>query len=69
MKTPLLVQQLNSLKETGLTEKEALETIMYPKQAMNRFIEPEEVASGVVYLASDLASGITGEHLSVSGGI
>lgn len=69
VKTPLLVQQLNSLKEKGMTEKEALETIMYPKQAMNRFIEPEEVASGVVYLASDLASGITGEHLSVSGGI
>lgn len=69
VKTPLLVKQLNSLQEKGMTEKEALQTILYPKQAMNRFIEPEEVASGVIYLASDLASGITGEHLGVSGGI
>ncbi|MFB5285081.1 3-hydroxybutyrate dehydrogenase [Peribacillus sp. Hz7] len=69
VKTELLMKQINSLNEKGMTEKEALGEIMYPKQAMNRFIEPEEVASGVVYLASDAASGITGEHLSVSGGM
>jgi len=69
VKTELLMKQINSLKEKGMTEQEALGAIMYPKQAMNRFIEPEEVASGVIYLASDAASGITGEHLSVSGGM
>ena len=42
---------------------------MYPRQAMERFIEPEEVASGVIYLASDLASGITGENISIAGGM
>ncbi|USK35952.1 3-hydroxybutyrate dehydrogenase [Bacillus sp. F19] len=69
VRTELLVKQLDSLTEKGMNDKEALEAIMYPRQAMNRFIEPEEVASGVVYLASEAAGGITGEHLSVAGGM
>ncbi|MFJ9501648.1 3-hydroxybutyrate dehydrogenase [Brevibacillus centrosporus] len=69
VRTDLVQKQLDSLTVKGLTEKEALETILYPRQAMNRFIQPEEVASGVLYLASDAASGITGEHLSVAGGM
>ncbi|MGG0277908.1 3-hydroxybutyrate dehydrogenase [Bacillus rhizoplanae] len=69
VKTELLVKQLDSLTDKGMTDKEALEAIMYPKQAMNRFIEPEEVASGVAYLASDVAGGITGEHIKVAGGM
>lgn len=69
VKTELLMKQMNSLKEQGLTEKDALEAIMYPKPAMNRFIEPEEVASGVVYLASNEASAITGEHIMIAGGM
>ncbi|WP_342514909.1 3-hydroxybutyrate dehydrogenase [Sporosarcina sp. FSL K6-1522] len=69
VKTELLMNQINGLKEDGKTEKEALEAIMYPKQAMERFIEPEEVASGIIYLASDAASGITGEHIKVAGGM
>ena len=48
-----------------MTEKEALETIMYPKQAMNRFIEPEEVASGVVYLASRFSQWYQQENILV----
>ncbi|QUG40624.1 3-hydroxybutyrate dehydrogenase [Psychrobacillus sp. INOP01] len=69
VRTPLLQRQLDDLMEVGQTEKEALAKIMYPKQAMNRLILPEEVASGVVYLSANEASGITGEHLSVSGGM
>ncbi|MEK4486168.1 3-hydroxybutyrate dehydrogenase [Psychrobacillus sp. FSL H8-0484] len=69
VKTELLMKQIDSLTAEGKTEKDALEAIMYPKQAMERFIEPEEVASGVVYLASDVASGITGEHIKVAGGM
>lgn len=69
VRTDLLQKQLDSLTVKGMTEKEALGAILYPRQAMNRFIEPEEVASGVLYLASDAASGITGEHLSVAGGM
>ena len=40
--TPLLERQLNDLKSVGKTEQEALETIMYPRQAMKRFISPED---------------------------
>lgn len=69
VRTPLLQKQLDDLMERGKTEEEALATIVYPKQAMNRLILPEEVASGVVYLAANEASAITGEHLSVSGGM
>ncbi len=36
---------------------------------LNRFGEPEEVAEAVAFLASDKASYITGEVLSVNGGI
>lgn len=70
VKTPLLVKQLDDLERTeGLGEDEALKRIIYPKQAMERFIEPEEVASTVIYLASDAASGITMEHIKVAGGM
>lgn len=35
---------------------------------IKRFIQPEEVAHLALYLASDLASGITGQSISISGG-
>jgi 3-hydroxybutyrate dehydrogenase len=69
VRTELLMRQIQGLRDKGMNDKEALEAIMYPRQAMERFIEPEEVASGVIYLASDSASGITGENISIAGGM
>ncbi|WP_445684084.1 3-hydroxybutyrate dehydrogenase [Ureibacillus sp. FSL K6-2830] len=70
VKTPLLEKQLNDLYESeGLTEQEALSRIMYPRQAMNRFIEASEIAGTVFFLASDEAAGITMEHVKVAGGM
>jgi NAD(P)-dependent dehydrogenase (short-subunit alcohol dehydrogenase family) len=36
---------------------------------LRRFVEPEEVASTVLFLCSPAAAGITGQSFSVSGGI
>lgn len=40
-----------------------------PTSIIQRFLKPEEVASTVVYLASDKASGINGSALRCEGGI
>lgn len=70
VKTPLLVKQLKDLEESkGMTESEALNEIVYPKQAMQRFITAEEIADGVYFISSKHAKAITGETLSVSGGM
>lgn len=70
VKTPLIIKQLDDLYEAeGLTEEEAIPRIVYPRQAMNRFIEVDEVADTVFFLASDAASAITMEHVKVAGGM
>lgn len=70
VKTPLLVKQLNDLAQNkGMSEAEALSEIVYPKQAMERFITAEEIADSVYFISSKHATGITGEMLSVSGGM
>ncbi|MEK5333102.1 MULTISPECIES: 3-hydroxybutyrate dehydrogenase [unclassified Lysinibacillus] len=70
VKTPLLVKQLKDLEESrGMTEAEALTEIVYPKQAMQRFITAEEIADSVYFISSKHATAITGEALNVSGGM
>lgn len=70
VRTELLMNQFQQLQEgQGLTEKEALQQILWPKQPMERFIEPEEIAHTALFLASDQAAAITGENISVSGGM
>lgn len=70
VKTPLLVKQLDDLVQNeGMSEAEALKAIVYPKQAMERFITAEEIADSVYFISSKHATGITGEMLSVSGGM
>jgi NAD(P)-dependent dehydrogenase (short-subunit alcohol dehydrogenase family) len=50
----------------GMTTAEA-EAVLLAHQATNRFIEPEEIAATVVFLASDGAKSITGQFISVDG--
>lgn len=70
VKTSLLVKQLDDLVQNeGMSEAEALKAIVYPKQAMERFITAEEIADSVYFISSKHATGITGEMLSVSGGM
>lgn len=54
--TPLLVRMVEDL------------SVLSEKHAMNRLGTPEEVANGVMYLASDLSSFSTGSLLEVDGG-
>lgn len=67
--TELIEKQLQKLAdEDGTSREEALHKHLLTKQAVKRFIKPEEVAACCVYLASENASCITGETISVSGG-
>lgn len=70
VRTELLERQFTQLKEEkGISEEQALQEVMWPKQPMNRFIEPEEIANTALFLASDQATSISGESISVSGGM
>lgn len=52
----------------NMTEAEALKEIILEPVAIKRLLEPEEVSELVVYLASDLASGITGSAIPIDCG-
>ena len=56
------------VKITGLDREAVLNEKILPLSLQRRLIEPEEIAHMVVYLASDLAKGITGQAINVCGG-
>jgi NAD(P)-dependent dehydrogenase (short-subunit alcohol dehydrogenase family) len=53
---------------TDLHENESLRRSIEERTPLDRFAEPEEVAGPAVFLASDLASYMTGATLAVDGG-
>ena len=56
----------HSMMRSGMTDEGLAEFVkMIP---LGRMAEPAEVASAVLYLASDLASYVTGATINVSGG-
>lgn len=67
--TTLIQDQLQKLAdEDGTSREEALQKHLLKKQAIKRFIKPEEVAACCIFLASEGAASITGDSISVSGG-
>jgi len=54
-------------KANRVSEAEA-EAVYLNRQATGRYVEPEEVAATILYLASDAARSITGQFVSVDGG-
>jgi NAD(P)-dependent dehydrogenase (short-subunit alcohol dehydrogenase family) len=57
----------NIAARTGMTEDEARRALE-GTSPQNRLIGPDEVAAAVVFLASDLAKGITGQAINIDGG-
>lgn len=55
-------------KKMGLPPEEALSRYAKENLPIGRMVEPEEVANVVVFLASDLASGVVGSNFRVDGG-
>jgi 3-oxoacyl-[acyl-carrier protein] reductase len=53
----------------GVTKGSELEKMFVAKTPLGRRGQPEDIAKAVVFLASDDAAWITGEQLSVSGGM
>lgn len=56
------------LTEMGASIPEAARDKMLSQIPMQRFGEPDEIASVILYLCSDLASYVTGQTLHVNGG-
>jgi NAD(P)-dependent dehydrogenase (short-subunit alcohol dehydrogenase family) len=54
-------------KTTGMPEAEVIEKAV-GRSLQQRVLEPEEIASLTVYLASDEARGITGQAINICGG-
>ena len=61
-------QVIDQARANNITEAEALEDVILEPVAIKRLLEPEEVSELVVYLASDLASGITGSAITIDCG-
>ncbi|MDG3002611.1 3-oxoacyl-ACP reductase FabG [Paludisphaera mucosa] len=56
------------LTDMGKTIPEDVRAGMLAQIPLNRFGEPEEIANAILFLASDLASYITGQTVHVNGG-
>lgn len=58
----------DTIKAMGLPDLDALAAIFYKDSALQRPNTVEEVAAMAVYLATDVAAGITGSAMNVDGG-
>ncbi|WP_163264578.1 SDR family NAD(P)-dependent oxidoreductase [Chelativorans alearense] len=68
VETEMVARSIARIAEkTGRTEEEARASLM-AANPQGRFIQPEEVASAVLWLCSPGAASITGQAISVSGG-
>lgn len=69
VRTPLVEKQIaDQAKTHGIGEDEVVEKIMLTETAIKRMVEPEEVASLALWLASDAAGMVTGASYTMDGG-
>jgi len=68
VRTPMLERTIeNVVEKTGRTREQALAAIE-SGNPQHRIIEPEEVASAVLWLCGDGAASVTGQAIAISGG-
>jgi 3-hydroxybutyrate dehydrogenase len=66
VRTPLVEKQIaEQARQHGIPPQDVVRRIMTEPAAIRRLLEPEEVASLAVYLASDEAAGITGAAIDI----
>lgn len=69
VKTPLVEKQIEAqAKEHGLSEEDVINKIMLEPMPKKSFIDIEEIASTVAFLADEKARNMTGQALVLDGG-
>lgn len=66
--TPLLERSIETIMQSTGRSREDARKALYKGNPQQRFVQPEEVANAVLWLASDGAGSVTGQAISVSGG-
>ncbi len=66
--TEMAAEGIRSIAQATGSSEEAAKAAATQRFPLGRFLDPEEVANFVVYVASAEASGITGQALSICGG-
>lgn len=67
--TPLVRNQLGDLAETRkVTLEKVLEEVIYPLVPQKRLLTVQEISDYTMFLASDKASGVTGQAVVLDGG-
>lgn len=67
--TPLVRNQLQDLAETrDVPLEKVLESVIYPLVPQKRLLETSEIAGYAMYLASEMARGVTGQAVVLDGG-
>jgi 3-hydroxybutyrate dehydrogenase len=67
--TPLVENQIpDTMASRGLTRDQVINDVLLSAQPTKQFVQPEQVASLMLYLCRDEAAAITGANLSIDGG-
>jgi 3-hydroxybutyrate dehydrogenase len=67
--TPLVQNQLKDLARTrNVALEKVLEEVIYPLVPQKRLLAVDEIADYAMFLASDLAKGVTGQAAVIDGG-
>ncbi len=69
VRTPLVESQIEDQARTRKIDKhEVIEKILLKSAAIKKIIEPEEIASLMLYLCSDSGASVTGASWAIDGG-